>query len=302
MESNKNRLDKNVQMTNENCTNLTFSIFSSGNLSVSHNDMLWLYADGPCKSADHSKREIQIHLQPCNCAVGFEISSERDKCECVCDSRLKDYNITCNMAKGVLVRENNFWISTTTDSTLNLCDSSSRYLGHFNCPFDYCISRNLGVEINLSRSNGADIQCANNCVELLCSQCKPGYSLSIGSSSCIRCSKFWIARMIGILLAIVIAGIILVTLLLVLNLTVAAGTINGLIFYANIVGSTSEPLIFALPQFVVAWLNLESGFDGCFIDGLNAYWRTWLKFAFPTYVFFLVASVIIISRFSPKFQ
>jgi hypothetical protein len=91
--------------------------------------------------------------------------------------------------------------------------------------------------------------------------------------------------MIGILFAVSILGpgIILVTSLLVLNLTVVVGTINGLnqIFYANIVGSTSEPLIFALPQFVVAWLNLESGFEGCFVNELNAYWRTWLKFAFP---------------------
>ena len=108
--------------------------------------------------------------------------------------------------------------------------------------------------------------------------------------------------MIGVLLAVSIAGIILVTILLVLNLTVAVGTINGLIFYANIVHSTSEPLTFALPQIVVAWLNLESGFDGCFINGLNAYWRTWLRFVFPTYVFFLVASVIALSRFSPKFS
>ena len=307
MESNKNWLSKGqiVQNTSDSCTNLTFSILSSGNLSVSYNDTLHLYADGPCKSANHSKRAIQIHLQPCNCAIGFEISSESDKCDCVCDKRLKDYTTNCNVAKdtGVLVREKNFWISTITmiNSILNFCDSS-KYLGHLNCPFDYCVPGNLRVEINLSKSNGADIQCADNRVGLLCSQCKPGYSLSVGSSSCIRCSKFWIARMIGILLAVLITGVILVTLLLMLNLTVAVGTINGLIFYANIVDSTSEPLTFALPKFVVAWLNLESGFDGCFINGLNAYWRTWLKFAFPTYVFFLVPSVMMLSRFSLKFS
>ena len=104
------------------------------------------------------------------------------------------------------------------------------------------------------------------------------------------------------MIAVLITGIILVTLLLVLNLTVAVGTFNGLIFYANIVGSTSEPLCFALPQFVVMWLNLESGLDVCFINGLDAYWKTRLKFAFPTYVFVLVASIIVISRFSPKFS
>ena len=307
MESRKNWLDKGqiVQNTSKGCTNLTFSILSSDNISVSHNDTLHLYPDGPCKSADRSKRKVQIHLQPCKCAVGFQLSSDKDKCNCVCDTRLKDYTTDCNVTKGVLVREknSNFWISTITsiENTLNFCDSGM-YLGHLNCPFDYCVSGNSRVEMNLSRSDGADIQCANNRVGLLCSQCKSGYSLSVGSSSCIHCSKFWIAQMIGVLLAVSIAGIILVTILLILNLTVAVGTINGLIFYANIIHSTSEPLTFALPQIVVAWLNLESGFDGCFINGLNAYWRTWLKFVFPTYVFFLVASVIALSRFSPKFS
>ena len=261
VESNKNWLSKGqtVQNTNESCTNLTFSILSLGDLSVPHNDMLRLYADGPCKSANRSKRAIQIHLQPCSCAVGFEISSGRDKCDCVCDSSLKDYTTTCNVTEGVLVREKNFWISATKRSTVYYCSSGTRYLGHLNCPFDYCVSKNSRVEVNLSRSRGADVQCANNRIGLLCSQCKPGYSLSVGSSSCIHCSETWMAQMIGIVLAVLITGIVLVTLLLVLNLTVAVGTINGLIFYTNIVGSTSRLLTFALPGLVVAWLNLEPG-------------------------------------------
>ena len=303
MESSLNWLSKGqiVQNTSDNCTDLTFSILSSGNLSVPHNDTLHLYADGPCKSANHSIRTIEVLLQPCNCAHGFELHSEKDKCNCECDPKLKDYTTICDVIKGVLVRENNFWISATTDSSLTFCDSS-KYLGHINCPFDYCVSENSKVEINLSKSNGADVQCANNRVGILCSQCKQGYSLSIGSSSCTHCSKTWVVQMIGIVLAILIMGITLVTLLLVLNLTVAVGTINGLVFYANIVGSISEPLKFALPNFVVAWINLDLGFNGCFINGLDAYWKTWLKFVFPMYVFFLVASVIIVSRFSSKFS
>ena len=219
----------------------------------------------------------------------------------MCDSRLKDYSTTCNVTKGVLIREKNVWISVITNSTGNFC-SSSVYLGHPNCPFVYCIPGDSKVEVNLSRPSGADVQCTNNRVGILCTQCKPGYSISVGSSNCIYCSKSWVAQMIGIVLAVLITGIVLVTLLLVLNLTVAVGTINGLVFYANIVGSTSEPLIFTLPRFVVAWLNLESGFDGCFINGLDVYWKTWLKFAFPMYIFILVAFVIVVSRFSPIFS
>ena len=181
MESGKNWLSKGqiVQNTTDRCTNITFSILSSGNISVSHNDTLHLYPDGPCKSADRSKRKIEIHLLPCNCSVGFEMSSDRDKCNCECDSTLKDYTTDCNVTTGVLVREKNFWISATNNNIVRFCDSSTRYLGHLNCPFDHCVSGNSRIEVNLSRSDGADEQCANNRVGLLCSQCKPGYSLSV---------------------------------------------------------------------------------------------------------------------------
>ena len=51
----------------------------------------------------------------------------------------------------------------------------------------------------------------------------------------------------------------------------------------------------------VAWLNLDIGIDVCFFDGLDAYTKTWLQLAFPTYIIFLVVMVIIVSHYSPKF-
>ena len=64
-----------------------------------------------------------------------------------------------------------------------------------------------------------------------------------------------------------VSGIVLVSTILVLNLTVATGTLNGLIFYANIVASnnitynnTSKPNVFSV---FIAWLNLELGIKIC---------------------------------------
>ena len=39
----------------------------------------------------------------------------------------------------------------------------------------------------------------------------------------------------------------------------------------------------------------------CFIDGLDAYIKTWLQLAFPAYIISLVVMVIIASEYSPKF-
>ena len=111
--------------------------------------------------------------------------------------------------------------------------------------------------------------------------------------------------LVVILLAAIVAGILLVTALLVINMTVAVGLINGFIFYANIVAAnsavffpSSEP---SFPTLLVAWLNLDIGIDVCFFDGLDAYTKTWLQLLFPIYIISLVIIAIIVSEYSPRF-
>ena len=58
------------------------------------------------------------------------------------------------------------------------------------------------------------------------------FSLAIGSSRCIECSN---SHNVALLLAFAAAGVFLVFFILVLNLTVTQGLINGVIFYANII-------------------------------------------------------------------
>ena len=83
-------------------------------------------------------------------------------------------------------------------------------------------------------------------------------------------------------------GVALVFLLLVCKLTVATGMLNGLVFYANVVGvhrtiflpveSTDAFSIF------IALLNLDFVIETCFYDGMDAYSKTWLQFVFPLYI------------------
>ena len=76
-----------------------------------------------------------------------------------------------------------------------------------------------------------------------------------------------------ILIAFALAGVILVTFLLLLKLTVAVGTISGLIFYANIfvfnraqLFSSGETNILTV---FIAWVNLDLGIETCFFDGMG---------------------------------
>ena len=87
-----------------------------------------------------------------------------------------------------------------------------------------------------------------------------------------------------------------------LDLTVAAGTIHGLIFYANIIASNRH--IF-LPQdqskvftVFISWLNLDLGIETCFYNGMDILLKTCLQFVFPLYVWALVGALVYISRHS----
>lgn len=78
-----------------------------------------------------------------------------------------------------------------------------------------------------------DQQCVFNRSGILCGACERGLSHVLGTSKCMLCTSLWILPIIVTLIAA--AGCVLVVALLFLNITVSAGTINGLIFYTNII-------------------------------------------------------------------
>ena len=277
------------------CTNLSFTITSPHD-----SEELSLYAvDGPCKDADLSTLIIIVQFLPCECPNGFQPSGANEtSCTCHCDEYISSY-VMCDAQSESLVRQGqtNVWIAY---------DNTTGYLVYPNCPYDYCKPLNLLTYINLNYPSGADAQCAFNRSDVLCGSCQLGLSLSIGSSRCISCPSYWPVLLVVIVIAAIIAGIILVAVLLILNMTVAVGTLNGLIFYANVLAANRTILLpFSEQNYItvfISWLNLELGLDTCFIEGMDAYTKTWLQLAFPTYVICLVVMIIIICSFSSKFS
>ena len=210
----------------------------------------------------------------------------------------------CHSNNGTIVRKGQFWMTYLDECENTNC--TSPYLFYDYCPLDYCQPPTKIVYINLNQTNGSDAQCANNRTGLLCASCMHNYSLSLGSSKCLECPDNWYALLAGITIAAIIAGIILVIMLLMLNITVAVGTIDSIIFYANIINANrdtyfSQSNLTFVPVFI-SWLNLDIGFDTCFYPGMDTYAKTWLKLAFPTYIIFLVILIIILCRFSSKFS
>ena len=279
------------------CTDLEFNVVSPHNF-----ENLTLYAlDGPCKDADLSRVITEIHFLPCSCLLGLQVSgTNTTNCTCECHRDISQHVEHCDGHTGSLVKrpQSRAWISYINDTNL------TGYFVYTNCPFDYCLLTSPPVDLN--QPNGADAQCAFNRSSRLCGSCQPGLSLSLGSSHCLPCPNYWPALLIAITMAAILAGLALVTLLLVLNMTVAVGTLNGLIFYANVVYANKSILLpFQDTNFItvfISWLNLELGIDTCYFPVMDTYIKTWLQLAFPAYVILLVVLVIVISSYSFKFS
>ena len=282
----------------EKCANLNFTVFSPHEVET-----LIMYAEGPCKDAGLSRMNIPISFLPCTCPIGFQPAvKEISNCVCECHFEIQKYAINCNYSTQSLTKAQGFWIDY-----VNRYDNinQSGFIYYAFCPYDYCLSVEHPVNINLEILNGADAQCAFNRSGTLCGSCQPTLSLSLGSSQCLLCSTWWPVLTVFITLGSILAGVILIAFLLMLKLTVAIGTLNGLIFYANIIAANRRTYLpFQKPNFctvLIAWFNLEFGFDTCFFEGMDMYAKTWINMAFPVYIILLVAIVIAISERSTKF-
>ena len=232
-------------------------------------------------SSDPLAKVIKVNIE--SCPIGFPF----EKDTCVCRSELNTSSITCDINSQIITRDGNMWIGYKNDSDCLI------FYPH--CPFDYCNDRTVHFKIT-----SPDPQCLLNRSGILCGQCSDGLSLMLGSNQCGQCTNNYIA----LIIPFAFAGIALVAFIIALNLTVSVGTINGLIFYANVV-KIYEPIFFPngpvklLSQFI-SWLNLDLGIETCFFDGMDSCSKTWLQFVFPGYVWFLLILIVILSQYSSK--
>ena len=267
--------------TGSNCTRLTYHIFTNNISSAT----LVLQPEGYCERSDFSS--IAVHIIVTSCSRGFEKNEDR----CECDSRLTNHSpqatIICNIDDNTITSSGSLWLRYY-NQTLKV---------HANCPLDYCQDE---AESTISLAD-PDEQCANNRSGVICGACHEDYSVALGGSKCFDCtSRYDFAWLIPLF---AVAGMALVALLLVCNMTVSHGTINGLIFYANVVsiaGLTSlrNCSIHPILSVFIAWLNLDFGVETCFYSGMNTYQKTMLQFAFPLYIWLLVLAIILLSHYT----
>ena len=224
-----------------------------------------------------------VNLLPC--PVGFTLQDGI----CDCDFILTKIIVSCNIEQSAIRRPANTWI-TAHNQTEN-----TKYLIS-DCPMDYCLP--YSSYVNLLHP---DLQCQFNRTGVLCSQCQQPLSMVFGSSRCMQCTNIHIL----ITIIVIVAGIVLVVLLYLLNLTVTKGTINGIILYANIISINDSSFLinnnaFKPLQVFISFTNLDLGIETCFYHGMDSYAKMWLQLFFPFYLIVIASSIIIASRYSSR--
>ena len=290
--------------TNKQCTELNYSLYSN---FTQGNVMMSLVATNPgverdfprsltrCLSNyDQCSRTVAVYfnLSLLQCPPGFALLGEPPKCDCY--PELANYGVECTIINGkkILKWKGTLWIGVKGEGVMYSKQ----------CPFDYCNSNSL-KEISLE--NESNIQCRFNRAGRLCGGCREGYSLAIGSSHCIKCPS---NNNLALLIFFAAAGFLLVLFITTFNLTITQGMINGLIFYANIVWInqriffplTDVNVVISILKTIVAWVNLDFGIESCFANGLTAFWKTWLQFIFPFYIWAIAGLIIVAARYSSR--
>ena len=223
------------------------------------------------------------------CPTGFALKNGVCDCDPVLSTSTFIYIKSCNIDQLTINRPENSFIAllSYSNSTYSVCTR---------CPMDYCLPHSS--DLNLQNP---DLQCQFNRTGILCSQCQQSLSMVFGSSRCIHCTNT------NILISVVIlfAGIALVIILYLLNLTVTNGSIIGIIFYVNVISINDSTFlannnIFKALRVFMSFVNLDLGIETCFYNGMNSYAKVLLQLFFPTYLLLISTFIIIASRYSSR--
>ena len=251
--------------------------------------------------------DIQLH----SCPPGFthDISNTGS---CICSDiirNLTDSTPTCDInTKSISRPTKSSWMGL-----IELKNDTSFAVG-LTCYSDYCDSNSSFNMITVNQEGSFKLSsssvpgstsslCMGHRTGTLCGSCTDGYSIVFGSSECKQCTNWWLLT----LLAYAAAGPLLIFMMYYLNLTLAFGTVYGIIFYAQVVNvgildalNSSSHSLSRLLLIFLSFLNLGLGFPLCFYDGMTELWKAGLNLLFPLYLFMIIVLLIIVCRFSVK--
>ena len=258
-------------MVQQNCTSVSYKVYSN----TFNKCYVFLRTAYPDDSL------YIYYIEFTKCPLGFSINNG----SCDCDKRLKAAfpDISCDIQANMITRPFGSWIGSS------FIDGRWVILYTKICTNMFCDRQSINVQLN-----SPNTQCMNNRAGVACGQCSSGLDAVFGSLKCMKCSN----TMLLLLPVFMLAGMFVVIALFALDLTVVDGKINGFIFYVSSVSAytyqLSPPLFISIPM---SLSNFDLGIETCFYRGMTEYDKTWLQFAFPSYLLLIVAVLVIASRY-----
>ena len=290
------------------CTKLNYTIYTNHTPNVILT--LGVQFTGDKSFEEHLEyfKPLELRVNIKHCPIGFNLTKEKPQdwqeegyiCDCL--ERLKQQKFKCYISNKTIAPQYEDWLGYSNDEYMN----KTLIIYSQGCSLDYCknaIGKPYEVEITSEENKflNVDNQCAFNRTGKLCGECHKGYSVTLGSSQCVKdCTN----TSLLLIPLFAVMGILLVVLLMTLNMTVTEGTVNGLLLYANIVQISNKVLfqgktIWFLTHFFkgfIAWLNLDFGIYVCLYRGMDDYAKAWLQFLFPLYIWLITGVIIYLSR------
>ena len=305
------------QVTNEgdNCTEFSIVIISKVPNTTN-------YKSSIAFSIPSVPDALIVNVTMQHCPLGFVWDDHKHQCFCSSAFFNKDfysvynYKAECDINYLSIIRP-----SLTVNTWAGYVNASTRFGVSMQCPIGYCnyngsfFCSSLTNSMNISNSRTCDKKkdflqslCAHHREGPLCGSCgriKEGQKLSVvfGSTECKQCNNWWLWTLV--LYAVV--GPLLIYMLYALRLTLITGTLNGIIFYAQMANCGITDLlalnVYEVPYakfclIFVSIVNLNLGFPLCFYNGMTEVWKAGLSLLFPLYLLTIVVILIILSRFS----
>ena len=233
---------------------------------------------------------VYFYLKPC--PMGFALQQNEDGkylCSCKCCFENKIIK-SCKLdnQSSVIVKKANTWIGhEQVNGEMSFISGD--------CPLDYC---NKNKEVELEQQ---DLQCNHNRSGIMCGLCPSGWSMMLGTS---RCSDTCSNLTLLFILPILLVGLLLIITISGLDLTITRGTINGVIFYANILQTFQSNVVdkhhvkVLSPTFqtFLSWFNMDMGVPTCFFKGMTTFSSVLLEGAFPLYLWLVAFTVVVLSN------